>query len=112
MHSVTQTLGVLATHQRCFRCGRFSIARQACEFPAVGHQFFEGERLFRSKFAFPAAHQAARFGYFVQPNHQSSRAVEFWQVRDRAQQHFLHGVFGVFPLAAHFHAEREDGVLQ
>ena len=49
---------------------------------------------------------------FVQPHGQRLRILELGKMRYRLQQDFLHGVFGILGMAADFHAEGIDRVLQ
>jgi hypothetical protein len=65
-----------------------------------------------SGLAFPAAHKAAVFRNLIEPYQQWLRTLELGQIRNRLGQHFLHSLLSVLALAADFHAERENGVLQ
>src|SRR5579883_3213880 len=89
-----------------------AVGREQLELLAVRHEFFQRQLVRGSEFAPAPAHQAAAFGYLVQPHQQGLGIVELGELRNRLQQHFLHRIFGVLPLPADPHAERENGILQ
>ena len=111
LNRFAQTSGLLAADGQRLWINR-SFLGQIGEFTAIGHQLVERKVLLRRKFAFAATHQAAILRDFIKPDEKGARALKSWEIRKSFHEDFLHGVFGVFPLPANFHAEREDRTLQ
>jgi hypothetical protein len=82
------------------------------KFLPIRHEFFQREIWIVSKLAPAPTHQAAILCDLMEPDYERFGAVEFGQVRNRFQQHFLHRVFRVLALAADAHAKGEHGILE
>lgn len=106
-----QAAGLLAADRQRFRIDR-TLFGQLRQFATIGHEFVERKILFGGEFALSATHQAAIFGDFIEPDEKCPRAFKFRKVGKSFYENFLHGVFGIFPLPANFHAERIDGALE
>ena len=78
----------------------------------IRHELFQREILLRGELASAAVHQATVLGHPVEPHYQRLGAVELGEIWNGLQENLLHGVLGIFALAAYSHAEGENGILK
>lgn len=95
-----------------FLWGACGVGEKVGELVAVGHQLVEREGAGAGVGGLFAHAPAAIAGDGVEPDGEGAGLVDFGQVGERAIEDFLHGVLGVFGMAADFHAEGVDGVLE
>ena len=111
LNGISQPSRFLTPNGECFRVDA-AIGPQLLKFLPIRHEFFQREVWIGSKLAPAPTHQAAVLCDLIEPHHERFGTVEFGQVRNRFQQHFLHRIFRVLALTADAHAEGEHSILE
>ena len=101
-----------------FRAQQLALRRFGCfeqrlaEFGLIWHQYVERHFARRRRIEGTPHAMAAIAGDGVKPGRKGRRILKLGQMFERAEEHLLRSILGVFAVAAHLHAEGIDRILQ